>query len=167
MATEEPKFDLIKKTQNYEIRNYSDRPSIQTIKNSGEDTAFRRLFEYISGSNSTSSKINMTAPVIEFEGVNGKTMNFFLPEIYSKSNAPKPNSENINLVTIKGGPYAVIKYSGRSSYDNFLKYVKILQDFLIKDNVKTIGEPIKATYNSPMTPFFLRRNEVMFRINLK
>ena len=49
MATEEPKFDLIKKTQNYEIRNYSDRPSIQTIKNSGEDTAFRRLFEYISG----------------------------------------------------------------------------------------------------------------------
>ena len=39
MATEEPKFDLIKKTQNYEIRNYSDRPSIQTIKNSGEDTA--------------------------------------------------------------------------------------------------------------------------------
>ena len=29
MATEEPKFDLIKKkTQNYEIRNYSDRPSI-------------------------------------------------------------------------------------------------------------------------------------------
>ena len=88
MATEEPKFDLIKKTQNYEIRNYSDRPSIQTIKNSGEDTAFRRLFEYISGSNSTSSKINMTAPVIEFEDVNGKTMNFFLPEIYSKSNAP-------------------------------------------------------------------------------
>ena len=167
MATEEPKFDLIKKTQNYEIRNYSDRPSIQTIKNSGEDTAFRRLFEYISGSNSTSSKINMTAPVIEFEGVNGKTMNFFLPEIYSKSNAPKPNSENINLVTIKGGPYAVIKYSGRSSYDNFLKYVKILQEFLIKDNVKTIGEPIKATYNGPMTPFFLRRNEVMIRVDIE
>ena len=39
-------------------------------------------------------------------------------------------------------------------------------EFLIKDNVKTIGEPIKATYNGPMTPFFLRRNEVMFRINL-
>ena len=79
MATEEPKFDLIKKTQNYEIRNYSDRPSIQTIKNSGEDTAFRRLFEYISGSNSTSSKINMTAPVIEFEDVNSVFLKTFTP----------------------------------------------------------------------------------------
>ena len=91
-----------------------------------------RLFDYISGSNQNSSKIDMTAPVIEYEIDNGKVMNFFLPEIYSNSNAPKPNSENINLVTIKGGPYAVIKYSGRSSYDNFLKYSKTLQEFFNK-----------------------------------
>ena len=167
MAIEEPQYDLINKTHSYEIRMYKERLVAQTIKNSGPDRAFMRLFDYISGSNQNSSKIDMTAPVIEYEIDNGKVMNFFLPEIYSNSNAPKPNSENINLVTIKGGPYAVIKYSGRSSYDNFLKYVKILQEFLIKDNVKTIGEPIKATYNGPMTPFFLRRNEVMFRINLK
>ena len=167
MATEEPKFDLIKKTQNYEIRNYSDRPSIQTIKNSGEDTAFRRLFEYISGSNSTSSKINMTAPVIEFDGVNGKTMNFFLPESYSIQNAPDPNISYVKLVAFKGGLFAVIKYSGRSSDSNFLKYSKILKDILKKDRIKIIDKEIKATYNGPMTPFFLRRNEVMFRINLK
>ena len=54
-----------------------------------------RLFDYISGSNQNSSKIDMTAPVIEYEIDNGKVMNFFLPEIYSKSNAPKPNSENV------------------------------------------------------------------------
>ena len=167
MATEEPKFDLIKKTQNYEIRNYSDRPSIQTIKNSGEDTAFRRLFEYISGSNSTSSKINMTAPVIEFESVNGIAMNFFLPESYSILNAPDPKTSNVKLVTFKGGLFAVIKYSGISSDSNFLKYSKILKDILEKDRIKTIDKEIKATYNGPMTPFFLRRNEVMFRINLK
>ena len=167
MAIEEPQYDLINKTHSYEIRMYKERLAVQTIKNSGPDRAFMRLFDYISGSNQNSSKIDMTAPVIEYEIDNGKAMNFFLPEIYSKSNTPKPNSENVNLVTIKGGPYAVIKYSGRSSYNNFLKYSKILQEFLIKDNIKTIGEPIKATYNGPMTPFFLRRNEVMFRINLK
>ena len=77
----------------------------------------------------------MTAPVIEFEGVNGKTMNFsyqkFTPRVTLQT-----KFKNINLVTLKGGPYAVVKYSGRSSYDNFLKYVKILREFLIKDNVK-------------------------------
>ena len=165
MAIEEPQYDLINKTHSYEIRMYKERLALQTIKNSGPDRAFMRLFDYISGSNQNSSKIDMTAPVTEFENENGKVMNFFLPEIYSLRNTPKPNSENINLVTIKGGPYAVIKYSGRSSYDNFLKYSKILQEFLIKDNVKTIGEPIKASYNGPMTPFFLRRNEVMIRVD--
>ena len=167
MAIEEPQYDLINKTHSYEIRMYKERLVAQTIKNSGPDRAFMRLFDYISGSNQNSSKIDMTAPVTEFENENGKAMNFFLPEIYSNSNAPKPNSENINLVTIKGGPYAVIKYSGRSSYENFLKYSKILQDFLIKDNFKTIGEPIKATYNGPITPFFLRRNEVMIRVDIE
>ncbi|GIR80254.1 MAG: hypothetical protein CM15mP81_17640 [Alphaproteobacteria bacterium] len=163
MAIEEPKFDLINKTHSYEIRMYKERLAVQTIKNSGPDRAFMRLFDYISGSNQNSSKIDMTAPVIEYEIDNGKVMNFFLPEIYSKSNAPKPNSENVNLVTIKGGPYAVIKYSGRSSYDNFLKYVKILQVFN-KDNVKTIGEPIKATYNGPMTPFFCDEMRLCFEL---
>ena len=51
--------------------------------------------------------------------------------------------------------------------DNFLKYSKTLQEFLIKDNVKILGEPIKATYNGPMTPFFLRRNEVMIRVDIE
>ena len=167
MAIEEPQYDIINKTHSYEIRMYKERLAVQTIKNSGQDRAFRRLFDYISGSNKNSSKIDMTAPVIEFENDNSKVMFFFLPEIYSMSNTPKPNSENVNLVTIKGGPYAVIKYSGRSSYDNFFKHSKILKEFLIKDDVKTIGEPIKATYNGPITPFFLRRNEVMIRIDIE
>ena len=167
MAIEEPQYNLINKTHSYEIRMYKERLAVQTIKNSGPDRAFMRLFDYISGSNQNSSKIDMTAPVIEYEVDNGKVMNFFLPEIYSKSNAPKPNSENINLVTIKGGPYAVIKYSGRSSYDNFLKYSKILQEFLIKDNVKTIGEPIKAYIQWAYDTIFFTRNEVMIRVDIE
>ena len=165
MAIAEPQYNIIKKIRSYEIRMYKDRIAVQTIKSSGQDKAFRRLFDYISGSNKNSSKIDMTAPVTEFKNENGKVMIFFLPEIYSMRNAPKPNSENINLVTIKGGPYAVIKYSGRSSYDNFLKFSNILKELLNKDDVRTIGEPIKATFNGPMTPFFLRRNEVMIRVD--
>jgi hypothetical protein len=32
------------------------------------------------------------------------------------------------------------------------------------DKLKTIGPPIKATFDGPLTPFFLRRNEVMIRV---
>jgi hypothetical protein len=37
-------------------------------------------------------------------------------------------------------------------------------DRLAADGIKTISDPIKATYNGPFTPFFLRRNEVMVEI---
>jgi hypothetical protein len=26
------------------------------------------------------------------------------------------------------------------------------------------GQPVRATYNGPLTPFFMRRNEAMIRI---
>jgi hypothetical protein len=35
---------------------------------------------------------------------------------------------------------------------------------LFSDNIKTVDNPIKATFNGPLTPFFLRRNETMVRI---
>ena len=106
----------------------------------------------------------MTAPVIEFESENGKVMNFFLPESYSIKNAPDPNTSNVKLVTFKGGLFAVIKYSGRSSDSNFLQYSEILKVELRKDDLNIIEKPIKATFNGPMTPSFLRRNEVMIKI---
>ena len=48
MAIEEPQYDLINKTHSYEIRMYKERLAVQTIKNSGPDRAFMRLFDYIS-----------------------------------------------------------------------------------------------------------------------
>ena len=39
MAIEEPKYVLINKTHSYEIRMYKDRLAVQTIKNSGQESA--------------------------------------------------------------------------------------------------------------------------------
>ena len=65
---------------------------------------------------------------------------------------------------MKRGKYAVIKYSGRSTYKNFERHSKVLLEALAADKIKTVDQPIKATFNGPLTPFFLRRNEVMIRI---
>ena len=48
MANEEPPYDIIHKTDIYEIRHYSDRLVAQVI-NKGDNNAFRKLFNYISG----------------------------------------------------------------------------------------------------------------------
>ena len=77
---------------------------------------------------------------------------------------PQPLSEDLSIVVVKGGKYAVIKYSGRSTFKNFEKHSKLLLEALLSDNIKAVGHPIKATFNGPLTPFFMRRNEAMIRI---
>ena len=166
-AYEETKYELIKSTAVYEIRKYGDKLAVQTIQNFGENKAFGRLFSYISGANQSSSKIAMTIPVIQSNDDNGMAMHFFLPRKYTKETAPVPKAENVSLVTITGGYYAVIKYSGRSTEINFRKYASILNEALLSDGVRALGQPVKATYNGPLTPFFLRRNEAMYQIDWK
>ena len=165
MAYEEPDYVLVKRTDLYEIRRYEDRVAVQTYQSSGEDRAFGRLFRYISGSNQSASKIAMTTPVIQSDDGFGLVMHFFLPKSYSAQTAPIPQADNVTLVTVKGGYYAVLKYSGRSNNENHRTHTAALKEALDKDNVIIQGEAIRATYNGPFTPFFLRRNEAMFRVN--
>ena len=42
---------------------YDDRLAVQTNQKNGQNRAFRKLFKYISGSNISSTKIEMTTPV--------------------------------------------------------------------------------------------------------
>ena len=78
--------------------------------------------------------------------------------------APRPTSGAIRLVVVKGQTYAVARYSRRSSDENFIHNARKLGEALKRDGVQTSGDPIKATYNGPFMPFFLRRNEVMVPI---
>ena len=167
MAYEEPKYKLIKSTDVYEIRQYQDRLAVETTQSKSQNGAFRRLFNYISGSNESSSKIAMTVPVIQSKDSNGASMIFFLPKSFTKQSAPLPDGNDIKLITVKGGFYAVTKYSGRSTDQNFIKHSALLFEALRKDNILTIGDPMMATYNGPFTLPFMRRNEAMYRVNWK
>ena len=167
MAYEEPTYTILKSTGVYEIRYYGDRLAVQTLQTSGEDGAFRRLFKYISGENQTASKIAMTVPVLKSDEGSGLTMYFFLPKSYSKLNTPLPKANNVKLVTVKGGHFAVIKYSGRSTNKRNKKYANVLENALIKDGHTIHSGPIQAIYSGPFTPFFLRKNETMYRVDWK
>jgi DNA gyrase inhibitor GyrI len=155
---------VVKENNEYEIRKYSDRLVIET--NSIEGSGFRKLFNYISGNNEENQEIKMTVPVTQEIKNGNMTMQFYLPLKFNKDNAPKPSNSDIKILTIEGGYYAVIKYSGRSSDKNFLKNKDILEKQLKQDNITILSPPVRASYNSPFTLPMLKRNEVMYRINL-
>ena len=164
MAYEEANYEVVKKNKEYEIRKYSDRLVIET--NSIEGNGFRKLFNYISGNNEKNQEIKMTVPVTQEIKNGNMTMQFYLPLKYNKDNAPKPSNSDIKILTIEGGYFAVIEYSGRSSDKNFLKNKDILEKLLKQDNITILSPPIRASYNSPFTLPILKRNEVMYRIDL-
>ena len=166
MAYEEANYEITKKNEIYEIRKYSDRLAIETeISNRG--SSFRKLFKYISGDNENNEEIKMTTPVTQIEKKGSMTMQFYLPSRFNKDNIPSPSNSDVKILNIKGGYYAVITYSGRASDKNFMKHKNILKNKLKKDNISILSPPIKATYNKPFTLPMLRRNEVMFVINIK
>ena len=173
MSYEEPEYNIVKKTDVYEVRQYRKRTVAEVIY-SEEDSGFRVLFDYISGFNkgstelemtipvTQSKKTDMTVPVTQSAGDGEMSMRFFLPKQYSKQNAPEPNDERVKIIDLPEEYFAVISYSGFASDSNFEEHHKELKAALDKDEMVIMGPPIKATYNSPFTPPFLRRNEAMY-----
>tara|TARA_B100001079_G_C16317291_1_gene473008 strand:- start:380 stop:970 length:591 start_codon:yes stop_codon:yes gene_type:complete len=176
IAYEETSYRIVATNKNYEIREYDDRLAVQTSQENGQNKAFRELFKYISGSNTSSTKIEMTIPVTQSIKIDMTTpvtqkfqdgkiiMRFFLPRKFQPETAPQPLNEDLSIVVVKGGKYAVMKYSGRSTVKNFEKHSNLLLEALSVNKITTLDDPIKATFNGPLTPFFVRRNEVMIRI---
>jgi hypothetical protein len=165
MAYEEANYEVVKKNETYEIRKYSDRLAIETVI-SNQGSSFRKLFNYISGDNENKEEISMTTPVTQIEKKGSMTMQFYLPSKFNKDNIPSPSNSDVKILNIKGGYYAVIKYSGRASDKNFIKYKDILKNELKKNNILILSSPIKATYDKPFTLPMLRRNEAMFKIDI-
>ena len=175
MALEEPAHKIIKSYEGYEIRKYDDRLAVE-VEFRSEDSGFNYLFNYISGENTTSEKVSMTVPVTQSTKIDmtapvtqsnndGKMlMQFYLPSKFSIDNAPIPTNKRVKLVTIQGGYYAVLKYSGRNSDKNYLNRLSKLKDYLEKDKIGMIDNGTKATFDGPFTLPILRRNEAMIKI---
>ena len=166
MSYEETNYKIVKKEKSFKIRKYSDRLAVETNE-SGSDSNFRKLFNYISGKNENNEKIKMTTPVTQVKKNGITSMQFYLPSKYNLKNVPNPARKDVHIIIIEGGYYAVLRYSGRASDKNFTNHKSILQNVLHKNNILTIGLPIRATYDSPFTLPKNRRNEVMIKINYK
>ena len=74
--------------------------------------------------------------------------------------APEPLDPRVRLREEPAVQRLVIRYSGMWSQANYDEHLAKLKAAAAGAGIATEGEPVLARYNGPMTPWFLRRNEV-------
>ena len=161
--TEEQTYELIQIKSNFEIRYYP--PAMMAEYNSQGDSSsgFGSLFRYISGSNASGTKINMTTPVHMEKQDKGNIMAFVLPKKFNPENTPIPKENKVTVYQAQGGYYASIQYSGYTNTSKEKKYTTVLILNLKEEGIKITGSPRVLVYDAPYK-FINRRNEVLIPI---
>jgi hypothetical protein len=153
-----------------EIKHY---PQIIVARVEGYgDGGFNLLFGFITRENEQrtkvamtapvlSEKIPMTAPVISGEG----SLAFVMPDSYTVETAPHPLDERVKIVEISSRYVVALRFSGRWSDNIFRARSEKMLGELRKAGIKSRGEVFSMRYNSPFTPWFMRRNEVAVEVD--
>jgi hypothetical protein len=187
MAIEEPSYEVLERASEYEVRRYAPYlvAEVDVEGDFGEagNKAFRLLSGYIFGDNKAEEEMSMTAPVESRPKEKGVRMSmtapvtstastsdeytyaFVMERKYTLDTLPQPRDPRIRLRELAARVMAVRRYSGRWTEGNYRKNEARLMEALSADGRNPIGAPILARYNSPFTPWFFRRNEVMVEID--
>ena len=169
MANEQPDYSVIKKDNEFEIRQYSNFLTA-TVETEGErDEAigkgFRILFKYISGENKNKESISMTVPVMQkSSGNNQWTISFVVPKKFNLQNVPQPDNQNVKIKNNPDLKVIAITFSGLFSDANIKENEARLRNYIKEKGLKIEEPAIYAGYNAPWTLWFLRRNEVLLKL---
>ncbi|HSQ71817.1 MAG TPA: heme-binding protein [Rubrivivax sp.] len=188
LAIEEPTYEVVRQIDDtVELRRYAPYVVAEVVLNTpagdAGNQAFPILAGYIFGKNKGQRKLETTAPVAQ--GVEplklqmtapvtqsavggdmgwGMRVQFVLPMDVTLADAPEPLDPRVRLREEPAALRAVIRYSGTWSQANYDEHLDKLQAAMAAAGITTEGEPVLARYNGPMTPWFLRRNEIWLAV---
>ncbi len=186
-TVEEPHYIRRPLTGRVEIRQYGSRIAAETTvtgdKQKALNAGFRRLAGYIFGGNHRDTEIAMTAPVSQaarksaqeqiamtapvFQDGNaddGWTVRFFMPSKWSMETLPKPDDENVRLVTVPPQTVAALQFTGDRSAAAVAARSEELLTTLQDNGIDAVGDTTAWFYDPPWTLPFRRRNEVVVTI---
>lgn len=163
MAIEEPEYEVLSEVGDVEFRRYAPYivAEVTVSGDAADRRAFRLLAGYIFGKNDAGEKMAMTAPV----ETRGDEHAFVMERKYSIETLPRPEDDRVQLRTRPARTVAVRQFSGGWSDRNINRHREALLDDLALLGVEITGEPELARYNSPFTPWFLRRNEIIVPVD--
>ncbi|MFM9879230.1 MAG: SOUL family heme-binding protein [Burkholderiaceae bacterium] len=179
-AVEEPPYTVVRKLEGVEVREYPPFTVAEVVVNGpateAGSLAFPILAGYIFGKNKGERKLAMTAPVtqaavpVKLEMTapvtqtpaagGGFLVQFVLPRGVTVATAPEPLDARVMLREVPVSRVAVIQYSGFWSEENYTEHLAKLQSAMKTASIAPAGEPVLSRYNGPMTPWFMRRNEI-------
>ncbi len=180
--TETPKYSVIKKQNEIEVRQYPAYIQAEVAvdeKNykSAIEKGFNILAGYIFGNNISRQTIEMTTPVqasrsekismtkpVTVTGESSFTVAFIMPSAYTLETLPQPKDSRILFKLIPAHSLAAIRFSGFFRQDTIQKNKQRLAQWLDDQGIETEGDFIVAGYNPPWVPGFLARNEVLIQI---
>lgn len=184
MAIEEATYNVVKRDDKFEIRDYDPHILAETIVEGdleqAGNKAFSRLFRYISGDNRSRDKVVMTAPIsqkavgekIKMTAPVGQqrvqekwAVSFMMPASYTLATLPAPDDPQVTLRQVPARRMAAVRYSGFWSEKNYLRYRMELESWIHERGLTIVGDPVWARYNAPFTPWFLRRNEILIPVD--
>jgi hypothetical protein len=168
--TEELPFSVVRDYAKFQIRKYESYVLVQ-YSGDGEfssvsSQAFRPLFQFISGDNSTQQKIAMTAPVFQEERNPGKHLvSFVMPSSMTIDDVPSAIRADLSIQEVPTHFAAAIRFSGGWDEGKFLKKCARLKSDLANEGIATEGDCFFARFDPPWKPGFLRRNEVLIKVS--
>ena len=189
VATEEPRFEILAKDGEFELRQYAAMVVAETLVSGNQDEAssrgFRVIAAYIFGDNkragagaekiamtapvllekqSVAQKIDMTAPVTMHKVGDQWRVHFVMPSQYKLADLPTPNNSAVTLREIPASKFAAIRFSGFAGEEKVAAKTKELTDRVIARGNAAINAPQLARYDPPWTLPFMRRNEVLVEV---
>ena len=180
---EEPRYTLIKKDADYEIRAY--KPYLTaSVEVRGEyrqasSEGFRLIADYIFGNNRQRSKISMTAPVIQERSTriamtapvmqersdsDSYRVSFVMPSEYTLETIAEPKNPKVSLSEIPARRVAVLTFSGVFSVERSEEKLRELRARLKAEGLDSTGKVSVSRYNPPGTPPFMNRHEVWIEL---
>lgn len=184
MSYEEPQYKVVYTDGDFEYRQYEPYRVSETIIVGARDAdaasseGFRRLFAYITGSNTSQSKISMTVPVSQgaSEKISmtvpvqqsaadtGWRVSFMLPSQFTLETAPVPTDARVYVREVPGRLMVVLRFSGRWTESNYVEHEQELAGYVAAQSLSKAGTIERAAYNAPFSIPWFRRNEVMVAI---
>jgi hypothetical protein len=178
LGFEKPEYTVVYKEGDIEYRRYEPYLVSESVvvaadgdyKNAGME-GVDRILAFIRGDNRSvangdqNEKIGMTLPIEQSMATDGWRVALKLPSRYTQDTAPLPNDERVSIRAVPGRLMAVLRYSGRWTEENFTGRMTDLGEAIEAQAVESIGDMETALYNPPVTPPFLRRNEVMVEVS--
>jgi hypothetical protein len=191
MVEQQP-YTVVRRHPGFELRHYPEHVLAEVeIRGSFEEagsSAFRVLFDYISGNNRGRHEIAMTAPVLQGgtatreaperiamtapvwqRGLPGDAARhavaFVLPRSLTAATAPVPEDPVVRIRTEPATLAAAVRYRGRWARSTYEEHRRRLEDAVRAAGLTPTGPARFARFDPPFKPPFLRRNEVVLPVS--